>query len=206
MCPRRGGKDRRCTNVIARYQTRTSERVGSGGRSRREIIDFLSLPFVSPGSPIFPGDEQVFGGNLAINLLSTNARANVRGKRNVGAFRSRKRNQSECFFIACTASSSRPGITRLSRGSCVCKEGEGRLLSSSLVPGFDRLAQVPFLFRARLCRPSRAKVPGQSCLDKHERFVCIVPRQRLTRFSNGTLLAYRRRVYPPPPPPRPRPR
>jgi hypothetical protein len=33
--------------------------------------------------------------------------------------------------------------------------------------------------------------------------VCIVPRQRLTRFSNGTLLAYRRRVYPPPPPPAP---
>lgn len=77
----------------------------------------------------------------------------------------------------------------------------GRSFSSLLVHGLRQLAQLLFLPLLPPCsRRSRIlaarEIPRQSCLDKHERFVCIVLRQRqhVSRtevLSLHPLLAYR---------------
>jgi len=139
----------------------------------------------------------VFGSNLAINRPSSkleftrSRRANfsecsrVRGKGRKSVTWGEgegERNQSECFFIASPVL-----VARVARGQELQASPEG---VAAVCKG-ERWALALFLTcsRVRSTRPSSislsrspvypsCQLPRQSCLDKHERFVCIVPRQR----------------------------
>jgi len=63
-------------------------------------------------------------------------------------------------------------------------------LSSSLVPRLDQLAELLFL---SLTHRRPRELLRQSCLDKHERFVCIVLRQR-QHVSRTRYFSPRRRI------------